>query len=529
MRTVSNPFSNLKYDIPASIVVFLVALPLCLGIALASGAPMFSGIIAGIVGGIVIGSLSGSNLSVSGPAAGLTTIVAASISDLNSYEAFLCAVVLAGFLQMVLGLLKAGIIGNFFPASVIKGMLAAIGLILILKQIPHAVGFDADFEGDESFVQADGENTFTEIIRAFQHITAGPLIIGAISLLILILWERPGIKKIKFFQWVPGALAVVVLGVLLNALFMLISPELIIQKEHLVSLQVSNGTNNFFDQFSLPDFSVLVNPQVYLVAVTIALVASLESILSIEAVDKLDPFKRITPLNRELRAQGIGNMASGLIGGLPITAVIVRSSANVNAGARTKLSTVLHGCMLLSSVIAIPGLLNMIPLSSLAAILIMTGYKLVKPSLVRQMARKGWSQFIPFTVTIVAILFTNLLYGIFIGTAVGLFYVLKTNFHEAVSVVHNGANYLLKLNKDVSFLNKAAIKKSFEEIPDGSTVIIDGGASQFIDADITECIEDFMSNAPNRNIRVELKKSYSSPNGLFRKTEEKEKIEEPQL
>lgn len=525
MRTVSNPFSNFKYDIPSSIVVFLVALPLCLGISLASGAPMFSGIISGIVGGIVIGALSGSSLSVSGPAAGLTTIVSAAILDLNSYEAFLCAVVLAGFFQLVLGVLKAGVIGNFFPASVIKGMLAAIGLILILKQIPHGVGFDADFEGDESFQQADGENTFTEIMNAFQHPTMGPLIICIISLVILILWDKPAIKKLKFVQWIPGALVVVVLGVVINLIFKFAFPELVVGKEHLVSLQTGNGARGFFDQFMFPDFSVLMDSKIYLVAITIALVASLESILSIEAVDKLDPFKRITPLNRELRAQGIGNMVSGLIGGLPITAVIVRSSANVNAGGRTKMSAILHGLLLMTSVIAIPGLLNLIPLSCLAAILIMTGYKLVKPSLIREMARKGWSQFIPFAITIVAILFTNLLYGIFIGTAVGLFFVLRTNFQEAISVVSTGPNYLLKLNKDVSFLNKATIKKTFEQIPDGSNVIIDGGSSQFIDADITECIQDFMSNAQNRNIRIELKKSYSSSNGLFRKVEEKENVE----
>lgn len=528
MRTVSNPFSNIKYDVPASIVVFLVALPLCLGIALASGAPMFGGIIAGVVGGIVIGSLSGSNLSVSGPAAGLTTIVAAAIIDLGSYQAFLCALVLAGLLQLVLGFLKAGVIGNFFPASVIKGMLAAIGLILILKQIPHAVGYDADFEGDENFTQGDGENTFTEIINAFQSMSPGPLIICIISLLVLILWERPFIKKIRFSQWVPGALVVVIIGITLNMLFMAFFPDIQVREEHMVAIQTGEGAAGFFDQLAFPDFSFLANSKIYMVAITLALVASLESILSIEAVDKLDPFKRITPLNRELRAQGIGNMVSGLIGGLPITAVIVRSSANVNSGARTKLSAVLHGVLLLLSVIAIPAILNLIPLSCLAAILIMTGYKLVKPSLIRQMARKGWSQFIPFAVTIIAILFTNLLYGIFIGTAVGLFYVLKTNFHEAVSVVNTDTNYLLKLNKDVSFLNKAVIKKTFEQIPDGSNVIIDGGNSQFIDADITECIEDFISNAPNRNMTVELKKTYSSPNGLFRKAEQKEKIKELQ-
>jgi MFS superfamily sulfate permease-like transporter len=518
MQNVSNPFANFKYDLPASVVVFLVALPLCLGIALASGAPMFAGIIAGVVGGIVIGSLSGSNLSVSGPAAGLTTIVIASIHDLGSFQAFLCAVVIGGALQFLMGVLRAGTIGHFFPAAVIKGMLSAIGLILILKQVPHAFGWDRDYEGDESFFQDDGENTFTELLRALDFVTPGAVVIGLISIVILILWDKPFLKRYKFFQMVPGPLVVVLTGVFLNILYPVIAPGLAIRQEHLVSLPVAANANEFLGFLSFPDLSALNNPKVYTIAITLALVASLESLLSIEAADKLDEFKRITSLNRELRSQGIGNIVSGLIGGLPITAVIVRTSANINAGARTKLSTIVHGTFLLLTVALIPTVLNLIPLSALAGILIMTGYKLTKPSLYVEMYRKGWSQFLPFIVTIIAILFTNLLIGIFIGIAVGLYFVLKTNFHEAIAIVKHDNNYLLRLNKDVSFLNKAILRRTFERIPKGANLIIDGGSSQFIDADIVETIQDFVLNAPSRNIQVEVKKSYSSVNEFFRKS-----------
>jgi MFS superfamily sulfate permease-like transporter len=516
MRSISNPLGQLKNDIPASIVVFLVALPLCLGIALASGAPMLSGIIAGVVGGIVIGSLSGSNLSVSGPAAGLTTIVIAAIADLNSFEAFLCAVILGGVLQVVLGVVRAGTIGHFFPAAVIKGMLSAIGLILILKQIPHALGYDKDFEGDEAFFQADGENTFSEIINAFNYLTPGAIVITLISIAILILWDKPVIKKHKYLQFVPGPLLVVTAGVLLNVFYKSTFPDFAISSEHLVSLPLAG---DFFGQMTFPDFSHFGNPKVYTVAITLALVASLESLLSIEAADKLDEFKRITPLNRELKAQGMGNIVSGLLGGIPITAVIVRSSANINAGARTKLSTILHGVFLISTVMLIPNILNMIPFSALAAILILTGYKLTKPSLYKEMFRKGWDQFIPFIVTITAILLTNLLVGIFIGIVVGVIYVLKTNFTEAITFVKDDNNYLLRLNKDVTFLNKAMLRKTFERIPDDANLIIDGGNSQFIDRDIVETLEDFVLNAPSRNIQVEVKKNYSSNIAFFRKTD----------
>lgn len=511
-----NPIKNFKTDLPSSIVVFLVALPLCLGVALASGAPLFSGIIAGIVGGVVIGTLSGSALSVSGPAAGLTTIVLASIASMGSFEAFLVTVFLAGLIQLILGFVNAGQIGNYFPSSVIKGMLAAIGIILILKQIPHAFGYDKDFEGDESFFQQDGKNTFTELVQAFNYINLGALVICIIALFILIFWEKPFIKTKKFLGLIPAPLLVVLTGVALNEVFKHTIPQWSITADHLVSLPIASDVSSFVGQFSFPDFSVITTRECWIVAFTIAIVASLESLLSIEAVDKLDPFKRTTPLNRELRAQGIGNMVSGLIGGIPITAVIVRSSANVAAGARTKTSAISHGLLLLLTVLFIPGLLNKIPLASLAAILLMVGYKLAKPSLILSMYRKGKDQFIPFVVTILAILFSDLLIGILIGILVGLFFVLKTNFHRALFSVNENGNYLIRLTKDVSFLNKALLRETFTNIPNGSTVIIDGSRSAFIDQDILETISDFRASAPNRDITVELRQSITAHNPIFK-------------
>ncbi|MBX2962999.1 MAG: SulP family inorganic anion transporter [Cyclobacteriaceae bacterium] len=511
-----HPLNNLRSDIPASIVVFLVALPLCLGIALASGAPLFSGIIAGFVGGIVIGYFSKSALSVSGPAAGLTTIVLASIQQLGAYEAFLVAVVLAGVMQLTLGFLKAGTIGNYFPSSVIKGMLAAIGLILILKQIPHAIGYDSDFIGDESFIQQDGLNTFTELFYSLRFIQPGAVLICLISLAILIFWERPLIRTTVFSKVVPAPLLVVFLGVAINELYRSYFPQFVITTDHLVSLPVSADFSSFINQFTLPDFSSLLNHQVWIAAVTLAVVASLESLLSIDAVDKLDPYKRLTPLNHELKAQGIGNMISGLIGGLPVTSVIVRSSANVNSGGKTKTSAIVHGILLLVSVILIPGLLNKIPLASLASILLQVGYKLCKPSLIKVMFKMGWGQFIPFTITILAILFTNLLTGIFIGLSIGLIFVLRANFHKALFCVREGDRYLVRLTKDVSFLNKALLRNTLREIPDNSHVIIDGARSTFIDHDIIETIHDFQQSALSRNISVELNQSVTAANPIFK-------------
>lgn len=512
-----HPLKNLKNDLPASLVVFLVALPLCLGIALASGAPLFSGIIAGIVGGVVVGFFSGSSLSVSGPAAGLTTIVLASIEKMGTFEAFLAAVFLAGLFQLILGFLRAGTIGNYFPSAVIKGMLAAIGLILILKQIPHALGYDAGFEGDESFSHVDGKNTFTDLLAAVDYLTPGAVIIAAISLVILIVWEQPWMKKIPGASVIPGPLFVVILGIVLNAVFLNAAPDLAIGKDHLVSLPVADDAASFIGQFSFPDFAGLLTKDGIIVAFTIAIVASLESLLSLEAVDKLDPYKRNSPLNQELKAQGLGNMASALIGGLPVTAVIVRSSANVAAGAKTKTSAIVHGFLLLLTAMLIPGILNMIPLASLAAVLIMVGFKLVKPSLVISMYHKGRDQFIPFIATIIAILFTDLLVGIGIGIAIGLIFVLKTNFHKALFSVSENNNYLIRLTKDVSFLNKALLRETFNDIPNGSTVIIDGSRSAFIDQDILETINDFRESASSRGIQIELKQSVAASNQLFKR------------
>lgn len=500
-------FLNAGKDIPASVVVLLVALPLCLGIALGSGAPLFSGIIAGIAGGIVIGTLSGSQLSVSGPAAGLTVIVATAIIKLQVYEAFLLAVVIAGVIQLIFGFIKAGVIGDYVPNAVIKGMLAAIGIILILKQMPHLVGFDADFAGDESFHQHDQENTFTEIARSVNSITLPAAIIGIVSLLILIFWETKFIKSKKALQLIPGALIVVITGSLINEYFILSAPAYALQTKHLVALPVAANLSSFFSFFTFADFSFLNKPGVWLSALTIAIVASLETLLGIEAVDKLDPLKRVTPSNRELKAQGIGNIVSGLIGGLPLTSVVVRSSANVTAGAQTKVSAIMHGILLLLCVMFIPSILNKIPLSSLAAILIFTGYKLAKISLFREFFQKGRDQFIPFVVTIISILMTDLLIGILIGVGVSLFFLVRSNFHSSVMVVNDNNNYLIRLRKDVSFLNKPVIKKKLEDVPENSFVLIDVTRADFIDKDVIDEVNNFLCHAHLKNIKVEIKKS----------------------
>jgi MFS superfamily sulfate permease-like transporter len=492
-----------RYDLPAALVVFLVALPLCLGIALASGAPLFSGILAGIIGGIIIGSLSGSSLSVSGPAAGLITIVTAGIATLKTYEAFLFAIVLAGVFQIVLGFLKGGSIGHFFPVAVIKGMLAAIGLTLILKQIPHGLGRDTDFEGDESFAQPDGQNTFTEIAEAIQNPTVGAIIVCLVTLAIIYLWDRPVLKKYAFFTRVPGALVAVITGSLLNrGLYYMDERWAISETSHFVSLP-STRTDGFSEFIIFPDFTVWQNPDVYVIALTLALVASLETLLSIEASDKLDPAKKNTPLNRELKAQGLGNIFSGLLGGLPLTSVIVRSSANVSAGAKSKASAITHGVILLVAVIAIPNVLEYIPKAALAAVLFAVGYKLTKPSLYIQMKQKGISQFIPFLVTIIAILFTDLLVGVILGILTAMFFILKSNFQQAVVLVNTEQSYLIKFTRDVTFLNKAALRSIFAKIPEGSRVIIDGKQASFIDQDIQELLHDFIISASDRNITVD--------------------------
>jgi len=508
---------SLPNDLMSSIVVFLVALPLCLGVALASNAPLFSGIISGIIGGIAVGLASKSHLSVSGPAAGLTAIVSVAVITLQTWDVFLVAVVICGILQMALGFFKAGIIGDYVPNSVIKGMLAAIGLILILKQLPHLIGYDSNFEGDESFQQTDKDNTFSGIFSAFNHITPIAALIGIVCIVFHFLWEKLTSAKKGFIKMVPAPLLIVVIGVALNYFAGQINPSNALTGEHLVGIPVASSASTFFSFFTHPDWSQLFNPEVLKIGVTLALVASLESLLSIEAVDDLDPFQRVTPTNRELKAQGLGNIISGLVGGLPVTSVIVRSSANVNAGAKTKMSTIYHGIFLLLSAAFIPAILNMIPNAALAAILIYTGYKLAKPSLFRAFYKKGWDQFLPFLITIAAILLTDLLVGVLIGIGAGLFFVMRSNFKTAVFVVNDNNKYLFRLRKDVSFLNKAVIKQKLEQVPSDSYVIIDAARADFIDRDVVETIEDFMIHAPLKNIVVELKKSNYKEQGFAKK------------
>lgn len=500
-------WSNLRSDFPASIIVFLVAVPLCLGIALASGAPLFSGVIAGIIGGIVVGALSGSQLGVSGPAAGLAVIVLNAITELGSFEIFLSAVVVAGVIQVLLGFLKAGIIGYYFPSSVIKGMLSGIGIIIILKQIPHAFGYDKDYEGSFRFLQPDGENTLTELGNMVNYISVGSTIVTLISLGILILWEQPFMKRVKLFKIVQGPLVVVLGGIFMNLLFQNI-PNISILPEHLVQLPVADSLNSFLGQFTFPDFSAITHKEVLLSGLTLAMIASLETLLSVEATDKLDPLKRVTPTNRELKAQGIGNIISGLIGGLPLTQVIVRSSANIQSGAQTKLSAILHGLIMLVCAMTIPNLLNLIPLASLAAILLIVGYKLAKPVMFQKMFKLGWSQFLPFVVTILGIVFTDLLIGIGLGLVVAIFFVLYNNYKNPYFFYpekhEEGKPITIHLSEDVSFLNKASILQTLNHLPSNSTVYIDASKAVNIDYDVLEIIEDFKASSLQKNIEVRM-------------------------
>ncbi len=500
-----SPFKNFKDDLPAGLVVFLVALPLSMGIAMASGAPLYSGIIGGVIGGIVVGALSGSSLGVSGPAAGLAVIVLNAITDLGGFELFLVAVVLAGIIQLIIGFAKAGIIAYYFPSSVIHGMLAGIGILIFLKQIPHAFGYDIDPEGDQKFFQADGENTFSELWNMIDYISPGVVIITVVSLFILILWDSSFFKKFKIAKLIPGPLLVVGVGIILNKSFTN-NPQLNISSDHLVSLPVSSNIGEFIGNFTFPNFSALSNPQVYVTAIIIAVVASLETLLSVEAADKLDPLKRVTPTNRELKAQGIGNIIAGLIGGLPVTQVIVRSSANQQSGGKTKASTVFHGILILVSVLAFPRILNLIPLATLAAILLVVGFKLAKPALFKKMYRQGKSQFGPFVVTIVGIIFTDLLTGITLGMVVAISVILYNNYKIPFKMKREnleGKDKLkIVLSEDVTFLNKASIQRAFEQIPNDTHVEIDASNTHFIHCDVIEIIENFEINAKARNIEV---------------------------
>ncbi len=501
---MKNLFTDIKRDLPASVVVFLVAVPLCLGIALASGAPLLSGLIAGVVGGLVVGVISGSQLGVSGPAAGLAAIVLTAIAQLGSFPLFLTAVVLAGLMQLLLGIARAGVIAYYFPSSVIKGMLAGIGVIIVLKQLPHAVGYDKDFEGDEAFLQRDAENTFSALARMLELVSPGAIAITLAGIALMLLWDRPFVKRTKALSMVPGPLLAVLAGVALAAAFQ-DRTRLAVDAEHYVQLpDLSAGVA----ALTFPDWSGLMDHRVWITALTIAVVASLETLLCVEATDKLDPEKRITPTDRELRAQGIGNAISGLLGGLPVTQVIVRSSANIQSGARTKLSAILHGVLILLSVLLIPGLMDRIPLASLAAILLITGYKLAKPSLFRAMYAQGWYIFIPFIATVAGVVFIDLLKGVMLGMAVGIFFLLRNNYktpyHFNARKHVPGDPIRIELSEDVTFLNKASIMRTLAALPAGSHVIIDARRTVDLDPDVREIIHDEMVRAREQGITIEL-------------------------
>jgi len=501
-----SPLRNLKYDVPSAVVVFLVALPLCLGIALASGAPLFSGLIAGIIGGLIVAPLSGSPLGVSGPAAGLAVIVYGAIEELGAYPTFLAAVVVAGIAQMILGALRAGVIGYYFPSSVIKGMLSGIGIIIFLKQIPHAVGYDADPEGDMSFIQQDGHNTFSELKWMLDSLNPTAALIAALGLAVLILWERPFMKKLSFTTIIQGPLVTVVMGILIATYSSTIEGWML-SADHLVAIPVTQGLDGFISQFTTPDMTAFANPAIYTIGITMAVVASLETLLCVEATDKLDPFKRVTPTNKELWAQGAGNVVSGLIGGLPITQVIVRSSANIQSGGRTKASAFIHGALLLICAYAIPKVLNMIPLAALAAILLIVGWKLAKPALFIAMWKKGQSEFIPFTVTVAGIVLTDLLTGIALGLVVAIVYILWDNFKVPykfdIKNYKAGEPIRIEFSESVSFLNKASIQRTLNTLPDGASVILDARNSLRIHPDVVEIVEEFQVNASTRDITVD--------------------------
>ncbi|MDO9048311.1 MAG: carbonic anhydrase family protein [Methylobacter sp.] len=496
-------FANLKYDLSAGIAVFLIAIPLSLGIALASGAPLFSGLIAGIISGIIVAPLSGSSLGISGPTAGLAIIVWAAIDKLG-FNGFLLALVVAGVFQIIMGLSKAGVIAYYFPSSVINGMLSGMGFILFLKQIPHAMGYDRDYEGDTSFFQADSYSSFTELTHMLDFSSPTAIMIALISLAILILWEQPFMKKYRFFQLFQGVLIAILVAVLINQGLQNFYPELALGGNHLVMIPVLQNTGDLLSQLHYPDFSLLNNSDVYLTALTLAVVASLKTLLSVEAVDKMDPYKRVTSANRELIAQGIGNTCSGLLGGLPLAQVIVRSSIGIQSGAKTKATGVIGGLLLLFAVIFIPTMINKIPLASLASVLLVVGYKLIRPKSFAIMYKAGMYHFIPFCVTILGMIFTNLLIGLAIGLVTALFSILLENYKSAFyfNESHIGNKTILRLSEHISFLNKANIQQTLEQLPDYSEVVIDATRSKYIDYDVFEIIENFKIEAQRKHIKL---------------------------
>ena len=485
---------NLGRDLPSSIVVFLVALPLCLGIALASGAPPLAGLIAGIIGGLVVGSLSGSQVGVSGPAAGLAVIVLNGINSVPTYETFLLAVVIGGVVQILLGVLKAGVIGLYFPSSVIQGMLSAIGILIFFKQVPHALGY-AGKEGVDGLLQGIG------------HATPTAVFIAAVGLGILLLWELPSMKARSFTRVLPGSLVAVLAGV---GIHLLTRGEGGLSASQLVELPILHPSK-WGDLVTLPDFSAIGNATVWTLGVTIALVASIETLLCVEATDKLDPEKRTTPTNRELLAQGVGNTLSGLVGGLPITQVIVRSSANLQSRNATKMSAILHGAWLLILFLLAPALLNLIPLASLAAVLFVVGYKLAKPAIFKTMYEKGFTHFVPFLSTIVAIVTTDLLLGIGIGLATSILCILLDHYQRPFVRYRFDANegpagtWFFQLSEDATFLHKAGLRQALGRVKPGARVILDATETLRMDSDVREVIDDFASRAADDGISIEIK------------------------
>ncbi len=511
MPATPSPLPSLRdswrNDLPASVSVFLLALPLCLGIALASGAPLEAGIVSGIIGGIVVGVLSNSSLMVSGPAAGLTVIVVGGIGSMGSFEAFLGAVVIAGLLQIGFAQLRGGIVGYYFPSSVIKGMLAGIGIMLVLKQIPHAMGMDVDFEGDESFRQPNDANTFTTLAEMFDEIRPGAVIITAVSLLVMALWHSSSLKQRKSLRLLPAPLVVVAIGIALNAFFARTLPQFVLEPSHLVQLPVAVDDGHLLGLFTLPDFRAFLTLDAWRFGAMIAVVASLESLLSLEAADKMDQYKRKSDANRELVAQGVGNLLAGLVGGLPVTGVVIRSAANIDAGARTRWSSVLHGLLLLTSVLAIPMVLNLIPLAAVAAILLYTGFRLAAPALFRTSWSLGRTQFVPFIVTVIAINLTNLLVGIVIGLLVAGFFILAEHLRQPALRRVSPEGAVLRryqLPDQATFLLKANVDRTLSALPEGSRVEIDGSKTTRFDYDVLEALHEFAATAELRNIDYRL-------------------------
>ena len=498
---------DVSKDFLAGFSVFLVALPLCLGIALASGAPLFSGLVAGVIGGVVVSRLSGSEIAISGPAAGLVVVVYDAIQGLGDYSHFLAAVVLAGVIQWLFGWLKAGRLSGFVPSSVINGMLVAIGVVIVLKQIPHALGWDADYEGEFEFLQNDHRNTFTELLQAILHPNQGAIIISVLCLVLILWWEKRANQGVKFFNMVPASLVVVLVGVLINQIFRLFLPQFYLgeSNDHMVRMPIVHDLATWKSKLHFPAWTALTKPSVYLTAFALAIIASLESMFGLEAADKLDAKRRISSPNQELKAQGIGNILSGLMGGLPLTIVVVRTSLNVYSGGQTRLSAFIQGTLLLLAILLFPELLNHIPLASLAALLIVVGYKLAKVETFRKMYLEGQDQFVPFIVTVVAIVFTDLLIGMALGLLVGIGYVMYTNNQSAMSVVRDKETVLIWFRKDISFLNKARLKEVLASLQAGDYVFIDGARAHFIDHDIYTTLKEFRKDAPLRGIQVDFK------------------------